>query len=107
MYRAASSITDLVHKPVQIRQEELQFERRYDKFAFDVTDALQSGGSGGRHELAVRVFDPTEFAHVPTGKQRRHPQRHPSGIWYTSASGIWQTVWLEPVRLSLLHLGFI
>ena len=38
-----------------------------------------------------------EFAHVPVGKQRRHPQRHPSSIWYTSSSGIWQTVWLEPV----------
>src|SRR5204862_8249582 len=22
---------------------------------------------------------------------------NPSGIWYTSSSGIWQTVWLEPV----------
>ena len=40
-----------------------------------------------------------EFAHVPVGKQRRHPPRHPSSIWYTSSSGIWQTVWLEPVSL--------
>ncbi|CAL8464673.1 g4208 [Coccomyxa elongata] len=68
----------------------------YDKFSFDITGALKHGQRGA-HELAVRVFDPTEFAHVPTGKQRRHPQRHPSGIWYTSSSGIWQTVWLEPV----------
>ena len=42
-----------------------------------------------------------EFAHVPVGKQRRHPPRHPSSIWYTSSSGIWQTVWLEPVNLGL------
>ena len=42
-----------------------------------------------------------EFAHVPVGKQRRHPPRHPSSIWYTSSSGIWQTVWLEPVSLCL------
>ena len=42
-----------------------------------------------------------EFAHVPVGKQRRHPPRHPSSIWYTSSSGIWQTVWLEPVNLHL------
>ena len=41
-----------------------------------------------------------EFAHIPVGKQRRHPQRHPSSIWYTSSSGIWQTVWLEPVSPS-------
>jgi hypothetical protein len=81
---------------------------RYDKFSFDVTDALAArGGAAGSHELAVRVFDPTEFAHIPLGKQRRHPMRHPSSIWYTSSSGIWQTVWLEPVRASspcgLLH----
>ena len=31
---------------------------RYDKFAFDITEALESGVSGV-HELAVRVFDPT------------------------------------------------
>ena len=31
---------------------------RYDKFAFDITDALEKG-QNGTHELAVRVFDPT------------------------------------------------
>ena len=40
---------------------------------------------------------PAEFAHIPLGKQRLHPQRHPSSIFYVSNSGIWQTVWLEPV----------
>lgn len=40
-----------------------------------------------------------EFAHAPIGKQRMHPPRRPSGIFYTSNSGIWQTVWLEPVSL--------
>ena len=76
---------------------------RYDKFSFDITDALAAnGGVDGTHELAVRVFDPTEFAHIPIGKQRRHPSRHPSSIWYTSSSGIWQSVWLEPVCLAPL-----
>lgn len=76
---------------------------RYDKFHFDITDALNLSRDGV-HELAVRVFDPTEFAHVPIGKQRRHPPRHPSGIWYTSSTGIWQTVWLEPVsRIKCFH----
>ena len=31
----------------------------------------------------------------PVGKQTITP----SGIWYTPASGIWQTVWLEPVNI--------
>ena len=39
----------------------------------------------------------TEFSHNPVGKQRMHPPRRPSGIFYTANSGIWQTVWLEPV----------
>ena len=38
-----------------------------------------------------------EFSHAPVGKQRVHPPRRPSGIFYTANSGIWQTVWLEPV----------
>ena len=76
---------------------------RYDKFHFDITDALNQSADGV-HELAVRVFDPTEFAHVPIGKQRRHPPRHPSGIWYTSSTGIWQTVWLEPVSLEIAFI---
>ncbi len=70
---------------------------RYDKFSLDVTDVLALGTKGS-HELVVHVTDPTEFAHIPIGKQRLHPGRHPSGIFYTSNSGIWQTVWLEPVR---------
>lgn len=37
---------------------------RYDKFAFDITDALEKGVSGV-HEVAVRVFD-------PTGQRSRH-----------------------------------
>ena len=37
-----------------------------------------------------------EFTHAPVGKQRMHPPR--ASIFYTSNSGIWQTVWLEPVR---------
>ncbi len=47
-----------------------------------------------------------EFAHIPVGKQRRHPPRHPSSIWYTSSSGIWQTVWLEPVCAHLMSSRF-
>lgn len=48
----------------------------------------------------MEVYDPTELAHIPIGKQRLRPPRSPSGIFYTATSGIWQTVWLEPVRPS-------
>jgi hypothetical protein len=60
-----------------------------DPFSFDVTDALKDG----RGELVVRVWDPTDDGAQPRGKQVKNP----GGIWYTPVSGIWQTVWLEPV----------
>jgi hypothetical protein len=60
-----------------------------DPFSFDVTDALQDG----KGELVVRVWDPTDDGVQPRGKQVKNP----GGIWYTPVSGIWQTVWLEPV----------
>ncbi|QIY99844.1 PA14 domain-containing protein [Streptomyces sp. S1D4-11] len=65
----------------------------YDKFGADVTDALRPGRT---QELIVGVYDPTDAAsgeNPPLGKQRLDP----SGIWYTPTSGIWQTVWMEPV----------
>ncbi len=61
----------------------------YLPFAFDVTDALQPG----ENELVVVVFDPTDAHWQSRGKQVLKPE----GIWYTAISGIWQTVWLEPV----------
>jgi beta-galactosidase/beta-glucuronidase len=60
-----------------------------DTFAFDVTDYLKPG----ENELVVQVTDPTSSGGQPRGKQ----QLKPEGIWYTPVSGIWQTVWLEPV----------
>jgi hypothetical protein len=60
----------------------------YDAFSFDITDRLRSGSN----ELVVGVYDPTDAGGQPIGKQRLTP----NGIWYTAASGIWQTVWLEP-----------
>ena len=64
----------------------------YDPFSYDVTDALSGGGP---QELIVRVFDPTGDAGQPRGKQTLRP----GGIMYTSTTGIWQTVWLEPVAV--------
>jgi len=60
-----------------------------DPFHFDITDALKDG----KGELVLRVWDPTDTGSQPLGKQIRNPH----GIWYTPVSGIWQTVWMEPV----------
>ena len=64
----------------------------YAPFSFDITAALKKG----EQRIVVRVWDPTDSVHNPVGKQRLNP----SGIWYTAVSGIWQTVWLEPVAKS-------
>ncbi|CAM3534654.1 LamG-like jellyroll fold domain-containing protein [Kibdelosporangium persicum] len=61
----------------------------YTAFSADVTDALRRGGE---QEIVVGVTD-TTGPHQPKGKQSRNP----SGIFYTPSSGIWQTVWMEPV----------
>jgi hypothetical protein len=61
----------------------------YDAFSFDITSALRSG----TNEIIVGANSPIDGNRFPIGKQRRNP----SGIWYTASSGIWQTVWLEPV----------
>lgn len=66
-------------------------EGGYDPFTFDVTDALKPGGK--EQEMVVAVWDPTDTEVHPRGKQVLNP----SGIFYTAVSGIWQTVWLEPV----------
>ncbi len=67
----------------------------YDGFTFDVTDALRPAGT---NELVVSAWDPTDAGTQPRGKQVRKPH----SIWYTPTSGIWQTVWLEPVNAAYI-----
>ena len=62
----------------------------YSPFSFDITDTLKSEGE---QELKVVVWDPTTDGYQPIGKQHNNPH----GIWYTPVTGIWQTVWIEPV----------
>jgi len=63
----------------------------YDPFSLDITRALSDDGP---QEIVVSVWDPINEGTQPRGKQVRKP----GGIWYTSVTGIWQTVWLEPVN---------
>ena len=63
----------------------------YAPFSVDITPYLHKRGE---QEMTVRVYDPTDKGYQPTGKQVENPR----SIWYTSVTGIWQTVWMEPVR---------
>ncbi len=62
----------------------------YDPFSADITEHLKADGD---NELLVSVFDGSDVGYQPRGKQVQNPH----GIWYTPTTGIWQTVWLEPV----------
>lgn len=67
----------------------------YTPFTFDITQAIKKG----KNILNVKVWDPTDKGPQPRGKQVSNP----NGIWYTPVSGIWQTVWLEPVPKSYIE----
>ena len=72
----------------------------YTSFGADITQALHAHGP---QEIVVAVHAPVDGANVMVGKQRLKPE----GIFYTAASGIWQSVWLEPVpATSLAQLDF-
>ncbi|APS37754.1 MULTISPECIES: glycoside hydrolase family 2 protein [Salegentibacter] len=62
----------------------------YVPFSFDITPFLTKG----EQEISVKVWDPTNEGPQPRGKQVREPE----GIYYTPVTGIWQTVWLEPMN---------
>ena len=62
----------------------------YTPFSMDITNVLKKKGN----QIKVRVWDPTDQGEQPCGKQHVKPH----GIWYTPVTGIWQTVWLEPVN---------
>ncbi|MFA9432232.1 glycoside hydrolase family 2 protein [Egicoccus sp. AB-alg2] len=67
-------------------------------FTADVTDAL---GAADQHVVVVRAFDPLDDLTIPRGKQFWQPKSE--NIFYTPTTGIWQTVWLEPVPIARLH----
>lgn len=67
----------------------------YTPFAFNITDALNKGDN----TLTVKVWDPTDKGPQPRGKQVSKPE----SIWYTPVTGIWQTVWLEPVEKTYIQ----
>ena len=64
----------------------------YDPFTYDITGLLKRGG---KQEIVLRVFDPTDENNSPIARGKQVMKPH--GIFYTAVTGIWQTVWLEPV----------
>jgi hypothetical protein len=60
----------------------------------DITDALAKSKEG-EHDLLVRVYDPSESAHIVLGKQRMEEPK--DKIFYFGVQGIWGDVWMEPV----------
>lgn len=65
----------------------------YDPFTFNITEYLDRKKN---HELLVCVRDSSDKGSQPRGKQVSVAE----GIWYTPTTGIWQTVWIEPVHKS-------
>ena len=62
----------------------------YDPFTLDISGLISDQTT---QTLVVEVMDPTDDGSQSTGKQTLNPR----GIWYTPTTGIWRTVWLEPV----------
>ncbi len=65
----------------------------YDSFSFNITNYLKTS----KNELVVEVYDPGSDEAIAYGKQNNDRFENPQRYAYTGASGIWQTVWLEPV----------
>ena len=75
-------------------------EGGYTPFEFDLSDALEGTVDFDRTsgfvyaDIVIRVFDPMDNHEQPVGKQWQ---------WYTTTSGIWQTVWIEPRAVSTIE----
>jgi beta-galactosidase/beta-glucuronidase len=79
-------------------------EGGHTPFWADITDALR-GGLGAEQRVTVRAEDDPLDLHKPRGKQDW--LKEPHSIWYPRTTGIWQSVWLEPVgaaRVSALRV---
>lgn len=66
-------------------------EGGHTPFTADITASLKPG----EQVVVVRAEDQPRDITQPRGKQDWLPTPH--AIWYDRTSGIWQTVWLEPV----------
>jgi len=70
----------------------------FDRFSFDITNYL----SGLKDIIVLKINDPTHINAIANGKQMRY-EHLPGDIFYTPVSGVWQTVWLEPVPATYIE----
>ena len=83
--------------------EQLCCEHEGGSVGFDADITYYLDKAKEEQILAVYVEDPAFDESIPRGKQ--FWEEESAGIWYTRTSGIWQTVWLEPVDpLHIRHL---
>ncbi len=73
----------------------------YDPFSFVITPFLKSG----TNSITVWVYDPGSAAGIAYGKQNNDRFSNPQRFAYSASSGIWQTVWLEPVPAQ--HIDYL
>lgn len=66
-------------------------EGGHTPFQAEITGELKAGDN----VLVVRAEDPPTDRYIPRGKQ--HWEEESVSIFYARTTGIWQTVWLEPV----------
>ncbi|MBY9019169.1 MAG: beta-galactosidase, partial [Candidatus Lokiarchaeota archaeon] len=71
----------------------------YTPFEFDISNSLNDE----ENEISISVWDPTDKGKQEYGKQSLNPKF----IFYTAVSGIWQTVWLEPVPKTYIKNYFL
>jgi beta-galactosidase/beta-glucuronidase len=71
----------------------------YTPFEFDISNSLNDG----ENDITINVWDPTDKGKQERGKQSLNPK----AIFYTAVSGIWQTVWLEPVPKTYLEKIYV
>lgn len=77
----------------------------YDAFSFDITDFVNRNGT---NEIVVQVYDPGNDEGIAVGKQENSKFQNPQRYAYCPSSGIWQTVWLEPVpKLSVSDIKLV
>jgi len=81
-YRATVWVNDV---------EVTRHEGGHVPFSADITEVVRAGDN----VVVVRAEDRLDDKTVPRGKQ--HWTEHPEGIFYTPTTGIWQSVWLEPL----------
>ena len=72
-------------------QQVAHHEGGYTEFSADITRALRPGIAAGVDRAGG---GPQRIQPIPG----RQAAQQPGGLFYTGSSGIWQTVWMEPVR---------